>query len=122
MFAWNVVPPMVGNLGAIVYPRHVSLAGDRRAGLVGAVMVLVMFRFAAAAKPLHRRFADKAAAVDGEMVDVSAIWRSCAPSAASAASASAGGRTIDREATARRRSLLYLDRLRMLHAGVTVVG
>ena len=29
-----------------------------------------MFRLAAAGKPLHHDFADKAAAVDGEMVDV----------------------------------------------------
>ena len=29
-----------------------------------------MFRLAAAGKPLHDDFADKAAAVDGEMVDV----------------------------------------------------
>ena len=31
---------------------------------------MAMFRLAAAGKPLHDEFADKAAAVDGEMVDV----------------------------------------------------
>ena len=33
-------------------------------------MVFAMFRLAAAGRPLHHDFADKAAAVDGEMVDV----------------------------------------------------
>ena len=33
-------------------------------------MVIAMFHLAAAGKPLHDDFADKAAAVDGEMVDV----------------------------------------------------
>ena len=41
-------------------------AGDRLAG----IMVVAMFRMAAAGRPLHHDFADKAAAIDGEMVDV----------------------------------------------------
>ena len=35
-----------------------------------AIMVVAMFRLAAAGRPLHHDFADKAAAIDGEMVDV----------------------------------------------------
>ena len=38
--------------------------------VVAGIMVFAMFRLAAAGKPLHDDFADKAAAVDGEMVDV----------------------------------------------------
>jgi ATP-binding cassette subfamily B protein len=79
-----------------------------------------MFRLAAAGRPLHHEFANRAAAVDGEMVDVvgnmSLVWSFCGL-----------GRehrrldaTIDREMAARRRSLLYLEKLRLLHAGVTV--
>jgi hypothetical protein len=37
---------------------------------IASVMVYAMFRLAAAGKPLHHDFADRAAAVDGEMVDV----------------------------------------------------
>jgi ATP-binding cassette subfamily B protein len=33
-------------------------------------MVIAMFQFGGRGKPLHDDFADKAAAVDGEMVDV----------------------------------------------------
>ena len=38
--------------------------------VIAGIMVIAMFRMAAAGKPLHDDFADKAAAVDGEMVDV----------------------------------------------------
>ena len=42
------------------------------AGMIvfAGIMVVAMFHLAAAGKPLHDDFADKAAAVDGEMVDV----------------------------------------------------
>ena len=62
MFAWNLVPPVMVIAGAIVYLSMISLA--MTAGLVAAagLMVLVLFRFAAAGKPLHRRFAETAAA------------------------------------------------------------
>ena len=49
---------------------HDQPADGRRAGAVAGIMVLVMFRLAAAGRPLHHDFASKAAAVDGEMVDV----------------------------------------------------
>ncbi len=39
-------------------------------GVLGAVVVVTMFYLAAAGQPLHHDFATKAAAVDGEMVDV----------------------------------------------------
>ena len=38
--------------------------------VIAGIMLIAMFRLAAAGKPLHDDFADKAAAVDGEMVDV----------------------------------------------------
>src|SRR5258705_9657338 len=80
-----------------------------------------MPRLAAAGRPLHHEFADRAAAVDGEMVDVIGniplVWAFCGV-----------GRehrrldaTIDREMAARRRSLYYLEKLRLFHAAITVV-
>ena len=73
-----------------------------------------------AGRPLHHEFANRAAAVDGEMVDVvgnmSLVWSFCGLGRER-------GRldaTIDREMSARWRSLLYLEKLRLLHATVTV--
>src|SRR5207248_2450731 len=89
--------------------------------LIAAILVFAMFRLAAAGRPLHHDFADKAAAVDGEMVDVVGnmplVW-------------AFGGlkreyrrfdATVTREMGARRRSLLYLEKVRLLHAVITVV-
>src|SRR5258708_1300826 len=70
MFAWNVLPPIVGNIGAIAILAAVTPTVTAGLGLVVVGMILVIFRLAAAAKPLHRVFATKAATVDGEIVDV----------------------------------------------------
>ena len=120
MFVWNVMPPCVATLVAIGFVVTVSLPMARPLLVLAAILVVAMFHLAAAGRPLHHEFADRAAAVDGEMVDVvgnmSLVWSFCGL-----------GRehrrldaTIDREMTARRRSLLYLEKLRLLHAGVTV--
>ena len=79
-----------------------------------------MFRLAAAGRPLHHEFADKAAAVDGEMVDVISNMPLVRAFCSLGHEQRRFDLTIDRELTARRRSLLYLERLRILHALVTV--
>ena len=103
-----------------------SLCGDGSAPMAATLMVLAgilvlaMFRLAAAGRPLHHEFANRAAAVDGEMVDVvgnmSLVWSFCGLGREH----SRLDATIDREMSARRRSLLYLEKLRLLHAAVTV--
>jgi ATP-binding cassette, subfamily B, bacterial len=121
MFVWNVLPPCAATAGAIIFVATVSWQMAAGLTLVAAVLVLAMFRLAAAGRPLHHDFADKAAAVDGEMVDVVGnmplVW-------------AFGGlkreyrrfdETVGREMGARRRSLLYLEKVRLLHAVITVV-
>ena len=73
MFVWNVMPPCVASLGAIVYIGTVSVAMAAGLALVCASVIAVMLRIAAAGKPLHHDFADKAAAVDGE-VSATCLW------------------------------------------------
>jgi ATP-binding cassette subfamily B protein len=116
MSVWNVLPPCVATIVAIGFVVTVSLPMAAALTVLAAVLVLAMFRLAAAGRPLHHEFANRAAAVDGEMVDVVGNMSLCGL-----------GRehrrldaTIDREMAARRRSLLYLEKLRLLHAGVTV--
>ena len=70
MFIWNVVPACASMLGAIALITIVSVPMALTLAAIGSVVVVAMFHFAAAGKPLHHAFADKAAAVDGEMVDV----------------------------------------------------
>ncbi len=121
MFAWNVLPPIVGNIGAIVILAAVTPTVTAGLVLVAVGMILVIFRLAAAAKPLHRVFANKAAAVDGEMVDVIGNMAIVRAFGGIRREASRIRDALDREAAARRQSLLYMDRLRIFHS-VLVVG
>jgi len=121
MFVWNVMPPCAATVVAIIFIASVSLAMAGALTVLAGVLVIMLFRLAAAGRPLHHDFADKAAVVDGEMVDVisniSLVWSFCGLGREH-------GRidgTISREMAARRRSLRYLEKLRLLHAGVTVV-
>src|SRR5437870_6445270 len=70
MMIWNVMPPCIATISAILLIGTVSPAMSAGLIMIAAIMVFAMFRFAAAGKPLHDDFAGKAAAVDGEMVDV----------------------------------------------------
>jgi ATP-binding cassette subfamily B protein len=70
MFVWNVLPPCIATIAAIALIGTVSLPMSAGLMVIAGGMVVAMFRLAAAGKPLHDDFADKAAAVDGEMVDV----------------------------------------------------
>jgi ATP-binding cassette, subfamily B, bacterial len=120
MFVWNVLPPCMATIMAIVLIGTVSL--PMAAGLiaVAGVMVFAMFHLAAAGKPLHDDFADKAAAVDGEMVDVINNMPLVRAFCALSFEHDRFDATVNRELTARGRSLRYLEKLRIMHAGITV--
>jgi ATP-binding cassette subfamily B protein len=120
MAMWNVLPPCLATFIAIAWVATVSVPMALGLALIAAVLVLTMFRLAAAGRMLHHDFADKAAAVDGEMNDIVGnmpiVWAFCGI-----------GRehrrfraTVDREMAARRRSLYYLEKVRTLHAVLTV--
>jgi ATP-binding cassette subfamily B protein len=121
MFVWNVLPPCAATIGAIALVATVSLPMAATLTAVGGIVVVAMFRLAAAGKPLHHDFADKAAAVDGEMVDVVGNMPLVRAFCGLRREHCRFDLTIDRELSARRRSLLYLERLRLLHAVVTVL-
>jgi ATP-binding cassette subfamily B protein len=84
-------------------------------------MVVAMFHLAAAGKPLHDEFADKAAAVDGEMVDVINNMPLVRAFCGLSFEHHRFDATVNRELTARGRSLRYLEKLRITHAAITVV-
>jgi ATP-binding cassette subfamily B protein len=121
MFVWNVMPPCIATVAAIALIGTVS--GAMAAGLivVAGVMVVAMFHLAAIGKPLHDDFADKAAAVDGEMVDVINNMPLVRAFCGLGYEHDRFDTTVNRELTARGRSLRYLEKLRISHAAVTVV-
>jgi len=121
MFVWNVLPPCIATISAILLIGTVSLTMSAGLIVIAGVMVVAMFHLAAAGRPLHDDFADKAAAVDGEMVDV--INNMPLVRAFCGLSYEHGrfDATVNRELDARGRSLRYLEKLRLTHAVVTVV-
>ncbi len=121
MFVWNVLPPCVATIAAIVLVCTISLPMAGALALVAGIMVFVLFRLAAAGRPLHHDFATKAATVDGEMVDVVTNMPLVRAFGGVLREHRRFDATVDRELSARRRSLLYLEKLRIFHAVVTIL-
>jgi ATP-binding cassette, subfamily B, bacterial len=121
MFVWNVLPPCVATVAAIVFVSTVSVAMAAGLFVVGGIVVWAMFQFAAAGRSLHHDFADKAAAVDGEMVDVITNMPLVRAFCGFGRERRRFDDTVDRELAARQRSLVYLEKLRLFHAGTTIL-
>jgi ATP-binding cassette subfamily B protein len=121
MSMWNVLPPCAATVAAIGFVATISTPMAASLALLGGVTVAAMFRLAAAGRPLHHDFADKTAAVDGEMVDVVTNMQLVRAFCGLSREHRRFDATIDREMTARRRSLLYLEKLRIMHALVTIL-
>jgi len=121
MFVWNVLPPCIATIAAIALIGTVSLPMAAGLMVIAGGMVVAMFHLAAAGKPLHDDFADKAAAVDGEMVDVINNMPLVRAFCGLSFEHDRFDATVSREMTARGRSLRYLEKLRLTHAAVTVI-
>jgi ATP-binding cassette subfamily B protein len=121
MFVWNVLPPCIATISAILLIGTVSLAMSAGLIVIAGIMLVAMFHLAAAGKPLHDDFADKAAAVDGEMVDVISNLPLVRAFCGLSYEHDRFDATVERELDARGRSLRYLEKLRLLHAVVTIL-
>jgi ATP-binding cassette, subfamily B, bacterial len=121
MFVWNVLPPCMATISAIVLIGTVSLKMSAGLIVIAGAMVIAMFHLAAAGRPLHDDFANKAAAVDGEMVDVINNMPLVRAFCGLSFEHDRFDATVNRELTARGRSLRYLEKLRILHAGITIM-
>ena len=121
MFVWNVLPPCMATIVAIALISTVSLSMAATLMIVAGTMVFMMFRLAAAGRPLHDDFADKAAIVDGEMVDVISNMPLVRAFCGLSHEHDRFDSTVNRELKARGRSLRYLEKLRLTHAAVTML-
>src|SRR6201995_2918428 len=116
MFVWNVLPPCFATISAIALISTVSPMMAGGLVVVAGTMVIALFRLAAAGKPLHDDFANKAAAVDGEMVDVINNMPLVRAFCGLPLEHDRFDATVNRELTARGRRLRYLEKLRVFHA------
>ena len=121
MFVWNVLPPCIATVAAIALIGTVSVPMSAGLIVIAGAMVVAMFHLAARGKPLHDEFADRAAAVDGEMVDVINNMPLVRAFCGLGHEHDRFDATVNRELDARGRSLRYLEKLRLAHAAVTVV-
>src|SRR6202453_4552389 len=121
MCVWNVLPPCAATVAAIALVGTVSLPMAGGLAFVAGVMVCLMFRFAANGRPLHHDFAGKAAVVDGEMTDVVSNMPLVRAFGGLTREHRRFDATVAQEQEARRRSLFYLEKLRIFHAVVTIV-
>jgi len=119
--SWNVLPPCVAVVCSIVFIGSVNLT--MAGALVAASVALgaLIFYLARRGTPLHRSFATKAAAVDGELVDVIGNMGVVRAFGAMFREQSRIASTIGIEMGARRASLIYLERLRLIHAVITTL-
>jgi ATP-binding cassette subfamily B protein len=121
LFIWNVLPPCAATVGAIAYLAVVSLPMATALLAISTFIMLLLFRLAARGAPLHHGFADRAARVEGELADVIGNMPLVRTFGAIGREHSRFDRTVGHEMSARRRSLQYLEGLRLLHAALTIV-
>jgi ATP-binding cassette, subfamily B, bacterial len=121
MFVWNVLPPCIATFLAITLIATVSGIMALALGVAAALLLALVFKLAADGKPLHDEFADKAATVDGEMVDVINNMPLVRAFCGLGYEHARFENTVNLEVNARGRSLRYLERLRLLHAVITIV-
>ncbi len=121
MITWNVLPPLAGVAGSIIMITFViPLMGVALIG-ISIALGFVLGRLAYLGRDLHHGYAEAAAAVDGQIVDVinnvsvvrafGASWREQRQFA----------RDVGVEMRARQVSLRYLEKIRIIHAVVTAV-
>lgn len=121
VLSWNVLPPCLAVTVAIaliatVQPwMAVSLAG------ISLAMAGIIYLLAKKGTPLHRAYAHEAAAVDGELVDVIGNMGVVRAFGATFRERQRFEDRMGTEMAARRRSLLYMEKLRLVHAVMTAV-
>jgi ATP-binding cassette, subfamily B, bacterial len=120
MLVWNVLPPCMATVCAIGFVATVSWGMAASLVVAAGIVVGVMFLRAAAGKPLHHEFANRAAVVDGEMTDVVGNLNIVKAFGGLVREHRRFDRTVEKELNARVQSLRYLERLRLTHAVVTV--
>ena len=118
---WSVIPPIVAVMLAIGFIGSVNLAMSLALLGVAFCLGVLVFWLAKRGTPRHRAYAEMAAAVDGELVDVIGNFGVVRAFGATFREQSRIGATMDREMAVRRRSLYYMEHLRLIHAVLTAL-
>jgi ATP-binding cassette subfamily B protein len=122
MFTFNVMPPCVAATLSIIYIGTVNITMALVLAGIFAAVVLLMFKMASPASRCTTTSPPRRPASTARWSISSVTCRWCAPSPPSTASFVRFDGTIGTEMRARRSSLLYLEKLRITHAILTVLS
>jgi ATP-binding cassette subfamily B protein len=115
-FIWNVLPPAAGTIGALVALGAVQWQMAAALTLAAAVIATGIGIAAARGRVLHHVFADRAASVAGEIIDVVANHATVRMFGGAGRETSRLAEAIGGEAAAQRNALQHIERLRLAHA------
>ena len=118
---WNVLPPSLAVVIAIVMISTVNLAMAAFLVAVSLSVAVLIYKLAVRGGPLHRDYAGRAAAVDGELVDVIGNMGVVRAFGATFREQQRVSERVGVEMDSRRRSLIYMEKLRLIHAGTTAL-
>lgn len=119
--AWNVMPPLLAVTGSIGVLATVDPVMSLALIAVALSLGTVLAYLARIGRALHQNYASAAAAVDGELVDVINNVNVVRAFGAIRRERRRFAGDVQREMSARQNSLRYLEKLRMVHAGVTAL-
>ena len=119
--AWNVIPPSVAVVLAIGFIGSVNL---QLAGTLVAIALALgglVYFMASKGSDRHKDYATKAAAVDGELVDIIGNFNVVRAFGATFREQQRINGRMEVEMGSRRRSLYYLEHIRLVHAVLTSI-
>ncbi|MFL9869511.1 ABC transporter ATP-binding protein [Paraburkholderia fungorum] len=119
--AWTALPPCLTVAGAIAMVAIVSAPMSLALVTVSGGLTWWLFRLASKGAARHQAFAARAASVDGELVDVIGNIGLVRAFSALKLERQRLDAHLHTEGSARTRSLLYLERLRLLHSIATAL-
>jgi len=119
--AWGVVPPTAAVLSAILFTGAIHPVLAAALAVLALGIGTVMHRLARRGAALHRVHASRAAAVDGELVDVVSNIPVVRAFGATLREKERIAGAVQAEISAHRGSLYYMEKLRLIHAVLTVL-
>ncbi|WP_225031730.1 ABC transporter ATP-binding protein [Paraburkholderia sp. XV] len=119
--AWNALPPLLSVIGSVVLIGWISVWMALALVAISVCMTAFLFWLAKRGGERHVHFASRAASVDGEMVDVIGNMATVRTFVATARECLRIGSFLEQEMASREASLRHLEKLRLVHAVITVV-
>lgn len=120
-FAWQVFPPCIGVTASILVMMTVDVAMGCALVAVAVLLSIIIYRLARRGRGIHQAYAKEASQLEGELVDVVANMNVVRLFGATFQERTRFAAQVEKERSARVDSLIYMERLRLIHALVTAV-